>query len=55
MDKSVSIIIPAYNEEKKLAPTIDGVLFGLSKNGISDFEIIIFDDASTDKTGEVAD
>jgi len=55
MEKSVSIIIPAYNEEKKLAPTIDMVLFGLSKNGISDFEIIIFDDASTDKTGEVAD
>ena len=55
MDKSVSIIIPAYNEEKKLAPTINIVLFGLSKNGISDFEILIFDDASTDKTGEKAD
>ena len=55
MDKSVSIIIPAYNEEKKLAPAINMVLFGLSKNGISDFEILIFDDASTDKTGEVVD
>lgn len=31
------------------------VLFGLSKNGISDYEIIIFDDASTDKTGEIID
>ena len=55
MNKSVSIIIPAYNEEKKLAPTTNMVLFGLSKNGISDFEILIFDDASTDKTGEIAD
>ncbi len=55
MDKTVSIVIPAYNEEKKLAPTINIVLFGLSKNRISDFEIIIFNDASTDKTGEVAD
>jgi len=55
MDKSVSIIIPAYNEEKKLAPTINMVLFGLSKNGILDFEILIFNDASTDKTGEAAD
>lgn len=55
MDKSVSIIIPAYNEEKKLAPTADLVFASLSKNRISDFEIIIFDDASTDKTGEVAD
>ncbi|MEK7578416.1 MAG: glycosyltransferase family 2 protein [Patescibacteria group bacterium] len=55
MDKSVSIIIPAYNEEKKLSPTADLVFASLLKNGISDFEIIIFDDASTDKTGEVAD
>jgi len=55
MNKSVSIIIPAYNEEKKLAPTVDFVLAGLNKNGISDFEILIFDDASVDKTGEVAD
>lgn len=55
MDKSVSIIIPAYNEEKKLAPTVNLVFFSLSKNGISDFEILIFDDASTDKTGAVAD
>ncbi len=31
------------------------VLDRLSGNNISDFEIIIFNDASTDKTGEVAD
>lgn len=55
MNKSVSIIIPAYNEETKLAPTVDLVLEGLLKNEITDFEILIFDDASTDKTGEVAD
>ncbi|OGD25426.1 hypothetical protein A2819_01105 [Candidatus Azambacteria bacterium RIFCSPHIGHO2_01_FULL_40_24] len=55
MNKSVSIIIPAYNEEKKLAPTVNFVLAGLNKNGISDFEILIFNDASTDRTGEVAD
>ena len=54
MNKSVSIIIPAYNEETKLAPTVDFVLASLNKNGISDFEILIFNDASTDRTGEVA-
>lgn len=53
--KSVSIIIPAYNEEKKLAPTVNFALEALSRHNIADFEIIIFDDASTDKTGEVAD
>jgi len=55
MNRSVSIVIPAYNEETKLAPTVDFVLAGLNKNNISDFEILIFNDASTDKTGEVAD
>lgn len=55
MDKSVSIIIPAYNEEKKLAGAVNLVLEGLRKNGIIDFEILIFDDASKDQTGEVAD
>jgi len=55
MNKSVSIIIPAYNEEIKLKPTVDSVLNRLKNNEISDFEIIIFNDASTDKTGEVAD
>ncbi len=55
MNKSVSIIIPAYNEEKHLAPTVNLVLGCLDKNGIRDFEILIFDDASTDGTGELAD
>ncbi len=55
MSKSVSIIIPAYNEEKKLAPTVNFTLEALSRHNITDFEIIIFNDASTDKTGEVAD
>ncbi len=55
MNKSVSIIVPAYNEETKLAPTVSFALEALSRHNIADFEIIIFDDASTDRTGEVAD
>lgn len=55
MDKSVSIIIPAYNEEKKLTPTVRFTLETLNRHNIVYFEIIIFDDASTDKTGEIAD
>ena len=55
MTKSVSIVIPAYNEEKNLTSTVDSTLAMLSKHNIDDFEIIIFNDASTDKTGEIAD
>ena len=55
MTKSVSVIIPAYNEEKNIAATAAFLLERLQKNGISDFEILIFDDNSTDATGKIAD
>ncbi|MDO8743439.1 MAG: glycosyltransferase family 2 protein [Candidatus Azambacteria bacterium] len=55
MSKSVSIIIPAYNEEKNLAQTIKFSLDRLNENSISDFEILIFDDNSIDNTGKIAD
>ncbi|MCX6724736.1 MAG: glycosyltransferase family 2 protein [Candidatus Shapirobacteria bacterium] len=50
----ISIFLPAYNEEKMLAKTtgeIDRVL----KKVAGDYEIIIIDDGSKDKTGQIAD
>lgn len=55
MTKSVSVVIPAYNEEKNIAATTAFLLERLNKSGISDFEILIFDDHSTDATGKIAD
>ncbi len=55
MIKSVSVVIPAYNEEKNLVSTVNFLLERLLKNGISDFEILIFNDNSTDATGKIAD
>ena len=55
MIESVSIVIPAYNEEKNLEATTNFLLERLKKNGILDFEVLIFDDNSTDATGRVAD
>ena len=55
MTKSVSVIIPAYNEEKNLEAAAVFLLERLEKNGILDFEILIFDDNSTDATGKIAD
>jgi glycosyltransferase involved in cell wall biosynthesis len=50
----LSVFLPAYNEEKMLAKTtqrVDEVL----KKIASDYEIIIINDGSKDKTGEIAD
>lgn len=47
----VSIIICTYNRKKLLSRAIDSVL----KQNLSDFELIILDDASTDQTKSLID
>lgn len=52
----ISIIIPAFNEEKNLAEAVNDLWLLLDKNNMmNDCEILIFNDKSTDKTGEIAD
>lgn len=51
---SLSVIIPAYNEEESLAYVLEDTLQDLPKH-LNDFEVIIVDDGSTDRTSEIAD
>src|SRR5271156_1926912 len=46
----LSVIIPAYNEEKRLAPVLDSVHSFFAAKG-TDFEIVVVNDGSTDNTG----
>jgi dolichyl-phosphate beta-glucosyltransferase len=48
----ISIVIPAYNEEKRIVKSLNQIIKYLEKNR-STYEIIIVDDGSTDKTIEV--
>ena len=48
---SVSIVIPAYNAEKHLRETIQSV----QNQSMSDWELILVDDGSKDRTAEIAD
>lgn len=50
---AVSFVIPAYNEESLLPRTLDSVHATARALGI-DYEIIVADDASTDRTGQIA-
>lgn len=51
----LSIIVPAFNEEKNLDPTVRGLANTFKRKNFEDCEILIFDDKSSDKTGAIAD
>jgi glycosyltransferase involved in cell wall biosynthesis len=48
---SVSIIIPMYNEERYIARCLES----LTHQSFQNFEIILIDDGSTDKTVKIAE
>jgi glycosyltransferase involved in cell wall biosynthesis len=52
--KTLTIIIPALNEEAKIAGTVSAVL-PVAHELLDDFELILIDDGSTDTTGQIMD
>ncbi len=53
-DVSLSIVVPAYNEEALLAGTV-GHLLETAPRCVEEVEIVIVDDGSADATGRLAD
>lgn len=49
----LSIIVPAYNEEKRLGPTLEEIKAFMDKKGFA-YEVLLVDDGSTDGTQEVS-
>jgi dolichyl-phosphate beta-glucosyltransferase len=46
----ISVVIPAYNEEKVIISTLDLAIAFFTKQGEESFEVIVVSDGSTDKT-----
>lgn len=49
----LSIVIPAYNEEKRLQSTLEKI-YSYLKGKDYEYEVIVIDDGSSDRTAEVA-
>lgn len=49
---NISVIIPAYNEEKRIEPTLKKVINYLDHN-FDKYEIIVVDDCSIDNTNKI--
>lgn len=54
MLSSLSIVVPAYNEEEGLANVVETILEVMPELALT-YELIIVDDGSTDSTGAVAE
>ena len=52
--EKLSVFLPAYNEEANIEKTVNNVVGSLKEN-VSEWELIIVNDGSKDKTGEIAD
>jgi dolichyl-phosphate beta-glucosyltransferase len=50
---NISVVIPAYNEEKRLENSLKHIITYL-KNNFNEYEIIVIDDCSADNTGKIA-
>ena len=53
-ENSISVIVPALNEDKNLEATVETVS-QVVKRRFDEYEVIIFNDGSVDRTGEIAE
>src|SRR3990170_8281512 len=52
MPDSISVVLPAYNEEENIPVTVPAAVSVLEKLGI-DYEVVVVDDGSRDRTADV--
>ena len=48
LNPHLSVVIPAYNEERRLPSTLDAILAFFADGGYGEVEVIVVDDGSRD-------
>ena len=51
---SISVVVPAYNEEQNIEATVGEILVALNGRFLN-YELLLIDDGSKDKTGQIVD
>ncbi|MFE0172560.1 glycosyltransferase [Streptomyces sp. NPDC059002] len=54
MSVDLTVVVPAYNEERRLGPTLAAITDHLESSDHGEWELIVVDDGSTDRTAEIA-
>lgn len=52
LTQSLSVVLPAHNEEANIAETVSQTIFTLQQ-WVQEFEIVVVNDGSTDETGSI--
>ncbi len=52
--KSISVVVPAYNEEERLPASLSRILSYLEEGGYA-YEVLVVDDGSTDSTADAVE
>lgn len=55
LNQSLSVVLPAHNEEAAIADTVHGIIDMLTNWEVQDFEVVVVDDGSRDRTGIILD
>ncbi|MGV9884020.1 dolichyl-phosphate beta-glucosyltransferase [Streptomyces sp. NPDC003006] len=54
MSTDLTVVVPAYNEERRLGPTLAAIREHLDSTDQGAWELIVVDDGSTDRTAQIA-
>jgi len=53
IQRRISVVVPALNEERVIDSVVRDIHARLTESGFADFELILIDDGSADRTGDI--